>query len=77
MQAIVLAAKVEKQVLVCTPSNAAIDLLVDKLSDQGLNVVRIGHPARVTEQSLSKTLDALIASHPNYKELRMMRKKME
>lgn len=77
VQAIVLAAKVEKQVLVCTPSNAAIDLLVDKLSDQGLNVVRIGHPARVTEQSLSKTLDALIASHPNYKELRMMRKKME
>ncbi len=67
----------EKQVLVCTPSNASIDLLVEKLSDQGISVVRIGHPARVTEQSLSKTLDAQIANHPNYKELRMMRKKME
>jgi ATP-dependent RNA/DNA helicase IGHMBP2 len=64
-------------VLVSAPSNAAIDLLVDKLSEQGLNVLRIGHPARVTEQSLSKTLDARIASHPNYQELRALRKKME
>jgi superfamily I DNA and/or RNA helicase len=69
--------KEERQVLVSAPSNAAIDLLVDKLSEQGLNVLRIGHPARVTEQSLSKTLDARIASHPNYQELRSLRKQME
>jgi superfamily I DNA and/or RNA helicase len=69
--------KEQKQVLVSAPSNAAIDLLVDKLSEQGLSVLRIGHPARVTEQSLSKTLDARIASHKNYQELRLLRKKME
>lgn len=68
---------VEKQVLVCAPSNAAVDLLVEKLSEKGLNVVRIGHPARVTEQSLSKTLDARIANHDHYKELRALRKRME
>jgi ATP-dependent RNA/DNA helicase IGHMBP2 len=67
----------EKQVLVCAPSNAAVDLLTDKLSDLGLRVLRIGHPARVTEQTLSKTLDARIAMHEHYKELRMLRKKME
>jgi ATP-dependent RNA/DNA helicase IGHMBP2 len=67
----------EKQVLVCAPSNAAVDLLVEKLSEQGLNVLRIGHPARVTEQSLSKTMDARIAMHEHYKELRELRKKME
>ena len=67
----------EKQVLVCAPSNAAVDLLTDKLSEQGLSVLRIGHPARVTEQSLSKTLDAKIADHPSYRELRVLRKKME
>lgn len=67
----------ERQVLVCAPSNAAVDLLVDKLSEQGLNVLRIGHPARVTEQSLSKTLDARIAAHESYQELRALRKKME
>ncbi len=69
--------KAERQVLVSAPSNAAVDLLVDKLSEQGLNVVRIGHPARVTEQTLSKTLDARIAAHSSYQELRAIRKKME
>jgi superfamily I DNA and/or RNA helicase len=77
VQAIKQTVKLEKQVLVCAPSNAAVDLLVEKLSEQGLNVVRIGHPARVTEQSLSKTLDARIAMHDHYKELRALRKKME
>jgi superfamily I DNA and/or RNA helicase len=77
VQAIVLTNKMEGQVLVCTPSNAAIDLLVDKVSEQGLNVVRIGHPARVTEQTLSKTLDARIAAHASFSELRALRKKME
>jgi ATP-dependent RNA/DNA helicase IGHMBP2 len=67
----------EKQVLVCAPSNAAVDLLTDKLSEQGLSVLRLGHPARVTEQSLGKTLDAKIADHPSYRELRALRKKME
>lgn len=77
VQAIRHTIREEKQVLVCAPSNAAVDLLVDKLSEQGLQALRIGHPARVTEQSLSKTLDHRIASHPNYKELRNMRKRME
>ncbi|HZX75401.1 MAG TPA: AAA domain-containing protein, partial [Cyclobacteriaceae bacterium] len=67
----------EGQVLVCAPSNAAVDLLAEKLGNRGLNVLRIGHPARVTEQALSKTLDARIALHENYHELKSLRKKME
>ena len=77
VQAILATTRIENQVLVSTPSNAAIDLLVEKLSEQGLNVVRIGHPARVTEQTLSKTLDARIASHPSFAALRTLRKKLE
>jgi ATP-dependent RNA/DNA helicase IGHMBP2 len=77
VHAIMHVVKYERQVLVCAPSNAAVDLLADKLSDRGLSVLRIGHPARVTEQSLSKTLDARIADHPSYRELRALRKKME
>lgn len=67
----------ERQVLVSAPSNAAIDLIAEKLSDRGVRVLRIGHPARVTEQTLGKTLDAQIAAHAQYPELRRMRKKME
>ncbi len=69
--------KKEYQVLVCAPSNAAVDWIIEKLAELGLRVLRIGHPARVTEQTLSKTLDAQIATHPYFKELRAMRKKME
>jgi ATP-dependent RNA/DNA helicase IGHMBP2 len=77
VQAITQVVQEERQVLVCAPSNAAVDLLADKLSDKGLSVLRIGHPARVTEQSLSKTLDARIAGHVHYQELRELRKRME
>jgi superfamily I DNA and/or RNA helicase len=77
VQSIKQTIKEETQVLVCAPSNAAVDLLVEKLSEQGLQVLRIGHPARVTEHSLSKTLDFRISTHPNYKELRGLRKRME
>jgi ATP-dependent RNA/DNA helicase IGHMBP2 len=77
VQAIIATIKDEKQVLVCAPSNAAVDLLADKLGQQGLSVLRIGHPARVTEQSLSKTLDARIAAHSQYSDLRELRKRME
>ena len=77
VEAICRTLKDERQVLVCAPSNAAIDLLVEKLSDRGAYVLRLGHPARVTEGTLSKTLDARIAAHPHYAELRRMRRMME
>src|SRR5258708_547241 len=77
VEAIALTVKDEQQVLVCTPSNAAVDLLADKLDAKGLDVVRIGHPARVTEQSLGKTLDAKITRHSSFPELRTLRKKIE
>ena len=36
--------KTEKQVLVCAQSNAAVDLMVEKLDGLGIEVLRIGHP---------------------------------
>jgi ATP-dependent RNA/DNA helicase IGHMBP2 len=77
VESIYATVKREHQVLVCAPSNAAVDLLAEKLSNKGLSVLRIGHPARVTEQSLSKTLDAQITQHDHYNELRELRKRME
>ncbi len=77
VQAISHTLKAENQVLVCAPSNAAADLLTEKLHDEGVRVVRIGHPARVTEINLSKTIDAQIANHDSYKDLRALRRKSE
>lgn len=77
VQAILETLKSEDQVLVCAPSNAAVDLLAEKLGEQKVEVLRIGHPARVTEEILSKTLDAKIANHKDFKDLKAMRKQSE
>ncbi len=66
-----------RQVLVCAPSNAAVDLLVEKLIDKSINTIRIGHPARVDDKILSQTLDAKITTHPSYKDLKKLKKTAE
>ena len=65
------------QVMVCAPSNAAVDLLVEKLSDEGLKVLRIGHPARIDDKIPSQTLDAKMVQHASYKDLKKLRKSAE
>lgn len=77
VQAIRQVAKLEKQVLVTAPSNAGVDVMVEKLVEEGLNVVRLGHPARITKAVLDNSLDARIAAHDSYKDLKVVRKKYE
>lgn len=61
-------------ILVTAPSNTAVDLLSEKLSGEGLNVLRIGNPARVSEGLTSLTLDSRMAEHPATKEIKKLRK---
>lgn len=77
VQTILQVLKTEDQVLVCAPCNTAVDLLVEKLAEQMVEVVRIGNPARVTQDILSKTLDARVAHHTYYKDLKTIRKKAD
>lgn len=69
--------KTEKQVLVCSQSNAAVDLLVEKLEEQKVLVLRLGHPARLTPEVIENSLDVKISKHPFFKELKNIRKKEE
>jgi len=64
----------KKQILVVAPSNTAVDLLSEKLSDQGLNVLRVGNPARVSERLMSLTLDSKMTSHASMKEIKNLKK---
>jgi superfamily I DNA and/or RNA helicase len=61
-------------VLVVAPSNTAVDLLTEKLSDEGLNVVRVGNPARVSDRLMALTLDSRVAGHNSMKEVKKMKK---
>ena len=48
------------KVLACAPTNTAVDNLLLKLMDARQKVVRIGHPARVSESLQACTLDGLV-----------------
>ncbi len=61
-------------VLVTAPSNTAVDMLSEKLSEEGLNVLRVGNPTRVSERLASLTLDSRIAAHPAMKEAKKLKK---
>ena len=77
VQSIKEVVKEEKQVLVSAPSNAAVDLLVEKLTELDLNVLRLGHPARVSGAAVEKSLDYKITQHPSHKQLKEVRRRSE
>lgn len=70
-------AKEEKNILVCAPSNAAVDLLTERLAAKGLNVVRIGNLSRIDDAVMSHTLDYLLGTHPSMKDIKQMRKQAD
>ncbi len=66
-----------KKILTCAPSNAAVDLLVEKLAAREVSVLRLGHPARITEDVIPFTLDFQVSNHSYYKDLKKLRKQAE
>ena len=75
VQAIKALMKQERQqILVVAPSNTAVDLLSEKLSEEGLNVLRVGNPARVSDRLLSLTLDSKMTEHSSMKDIKRLKK---
>jgi superfamily I DNA and/or RNA helicase len=72
-----LAQKDQAPILVVAPSNAAVDLLSEKLSLAGLNVLRVGNPARVSDALMTLTLDAKMTEHPAIKEIKRFKKQAQ
>jgi len=66
-----------ERVMCATPSNAAADLLVERLGAVGLKVVRIGHPMRVDPAVVDRTLDRLVAADPEHKQVKAFRRQAE
>ncbi len=73
VQAVRLLAETEQTVLVTAPSNTAVDLLTERLAAEGLDVVRVGNISRVDEDLVNHTLDALVANHPESKNIRKVK----
>lgn len=67
----------ESQVLVCAPTNTAVDLLTEKLLELGITVLRLGHPARISEDLIKSSVDGQLQQHKNYYEIKNLRKNAE
>ena len=74
VEAIVETTRREPQVLVCAPSNAAVDWISEKLIERGVRVVRIGNPLRISRPLMEHTYERLYAARPDYPELWGIRK---
>lgn len=54
-----------ESVLVCAPSNLAVDNVLERLLAAGEKAVRLGHPARVLPELRDHTLDLMVENHPD------------
>lgn len=72
--------KYKMKVLVCAPSNIAVDNVLEKLAStntsKGLQLTRIGHPARLLPQVLKYCLDAKIEAADGTEIVNDIRKEM-
>ncbi len=62
------------KVLVCAPSNLAVDNLLERLLAHGEQAVRLGHPARVLPQLREHTLDLMVENHADVRQARKLLK---
>ena len=66
-----------ERVLVCASSNAAVDVLTERLATRGLPVVRLGNPSKITEQNLQYCLDRQVINHSQFGLVKELKKRAE
>lgn len=65
----------EQQVLVCAPSNAAVDHLTRSAAAAGLRVVRLGNLAKIEEDASAYTIDAVLQRDKSFKQIKELKKR--
>ncbi|MFB6291619.1 MAG: IGHMBP2 family helicase [Candidatus Bipolaricaulia bacterium] len=65
----------DNKILATAASNAAVDNMVEFLTNRELDVVRVGHPARITPYLRKVSLDYKIQDNPKYQRSRDLRDK--
>ncbi len=64
-------------VLATADSNMAVDNLVERLADRDIDVVRVGHPARVSPLLRQHTLDYQVEDVPEFERAQKMRSRAQ
>jgi len=65
----------DKEILACADSNVAVDNLVEHLVSRGREVVRVGHPARVTPILREHSLDFILEKNETYQKAQELRER--
>lgn len=63
----------EKKILVCAPSNNAVDLLASKLHEKGIKVIRLGNVTRINDNVAELTIDEKARKHPEWGHIKQVR----
>lgn len=74
VEAIIETLQREMQVMVCAPSNTAVDWISEQLMRRGIPVLRIGNPLRMSDEMLDCSYERRYAAHPDYPELWSIRR---
>lgn len=77
VEVVLQCAKQGSKVLVCAPSNVAVDNLVERLAATPLKVVRLGHPARLLPAIARHSLDAIMARSDDFGIIGDIRKEID
>ena len=70
-------AKKEKKILVCAPSNAAVDLLTEKIAESGIKVLRLGNLARMDANLFMHTIEYKINHDSSAKDIKKIKKQAD
>lgn len=65
--------KTEKRVLVCAPSNNAVDLLAHRIDQDGIQVLRIGNITRIDDNISHLTLDEQSRNHKEWSHIKKVK----
>ena len=76
IEVILQSLKKGEKILATADSNTAVDNIVEGLIKFNVNVVRIGHPARLKKELLDISIDAKAVEHPKYSEIKKIDKKL-
>jgi superfamily I DNA and/or RNA helicase len=77
VEAIYQKVKLKEKILVAAPSNNAVDLIVEKLSNLNVKVLRIGHLSRINQEVVSHTLEYKIEKSSEIQSIKKLRKEAD
>lgn len=64
-------------VFMAAPSNTACDNILERLVEKGVNVLRLGHPARISTSLREHTLDFKLALHPEAQRIPELQRQLQ